>query len=149
MKRENIKLPDNGDVCILTKDGFEITKEKVDTGYVMVDGLGVGDVEEVVLRDRRMLAEDGMVVLIVTIDRRTGRVMKNPDIISRGFIYLRENQDMLKDMRQRIRGSVGRIPRTKNVDAEYLKSLFRDQIGQFIYHKTQRRPMILPVVIEI
>ena len=149
MKRENVKLIDNGDVCLLTKDGFEVSKEKVDTGYVMVDGLGVGDVEEVVLRDRRMLAEDGMVVLIVTIDRRTGRVMKNPDIISRGFIYLRENQDMLKDMRQRIRGIVGRIPRTKNVDADYLKSLFRDQIGQFIYHKTQRRPMILPVVIEI
>ena len=149
IKKDNVKLPDNGDVCILTKDGFEITKEKVDTGYVMVDGLGVGDVEEVVLRDRRMLADDGMVVLIVTIDRKSGRVLKNPDIISRGFIYLRENQDMLKEMRSRVRGIVGRLPRTKNVDADYLKSLFRDQIGQFIYHKTQRRPMILPVVIEI
>ncbi|MCR4260837.1 MAG: ribonuclease J [Candidatus Colwellbacteria bacterium] len=149
IKKENVKLPDNGDVCILGKDSFEITKEKVDTGYVMVDGLGVGDVEEVVLRDRRMLADDGMVVLIVTIDRKSGRVLKNPDIISRGFIYLRENQDMLKEMRSRVRGIVGRLPRTKNVDADYLKSLFRDQIGQFIYHKTQRRPMILPVVIEI
>ncbi len=149
MQKDHVKLPDNGDVCLLTKDGFEITKEKVDTGYVMVDGLGVGDVEEVVLRDRRMLADDGMVVLIVTIDRKTGKVLKNPDIISRGFIYLRENQDLLKEMRSRIRGIVSRIPRTKNVDADYLKSLFRDQIGQFIYHKTQRRPMILPVVIEI
>jgi len=111
--------------------------------------LGVGDVEEVVLRDRRMLADDGMVVLIVTIDRRSGRVMKNPDIISRGFICLREHQELLKEIRHRIRGIVGRIPRSKNVDADYLKSLFRDQIGQFIYHKTQRRPMILPVVIEI
>ncbi|KKU19493.1 MAG: Metallo-beta-lactamase family protein [Candidatus Nomurabacteria bacterium GW2011_GWA1_46_11] len=149
MKRDNVKLIDNGDVCLLTKDGFEVSKEKVDTGYVMVDGLGVGDVEEVVLRDRRMLADDGMVVLIVTIDRRSGRVMKNPDIISRGFIYLREHQELLKEIRHRIRGIVGRIPRSKNVDADYLKSLFRDQIGQFIYHKTQRRPMILPVVIEI
>src|SRR3989344_4406442 len=149
MQKDHVKLPDNGDVCLLTKDGFEITKEKVDTGYVMVDGLGVGDVDEVVLRDRRMLADDGMVVLIVTIDRKTGKVLKNPDIISRGFIYLRENQDLLKEMRSRIRGIVSRIPRTKNVDADYLKSLFRDQIGQFIYHKTQRRPMIPPVVIEI
>src|SRR3990167_617122 len=149
MKRDNVKLIDNGDVCLLTKDGFEVSKEKVDTGYVMVDGLGVGDVEEVVLRDRRMLADDGMVVLIVTIDRRSGRVMKNPDIISRGFIYLREHQELLKEIRHRVRGIVGRLPKTKNVDADYLKSLFRDQIGQFIYHKTQRRPMILPVVIEI
>ena len=109
----------------------------------------MGDVEELFLRDRRMLADDGMVVLIVTIDRRSGRVMKNPDIISRGFIYLREHQELLKEIRHRIRGIVGRIPRSKNVDADYLKSLFRDQIGQFIYHKTQRRPMILPVVIEI
>ena len=149
MKKDDVKLPDNGDVCLLTKDSFEISKEKVDTSYVMVDGLGVGDVEEVVLRDRRMLADDGMVVLIVTIDRKSGRVLKNPDIISRGFIYLRENQEMLKEMRSRVRGIVGRLPKTKNVDADYLKSLFRDQIGQFIYHKTQRRPMILPVVIEI
>jgi len=149
IRRENIKLPDNGDVCLLTKDSFEISKEKVDTGYVMVDGLGVGDVEEVVLRDRRMLADDGMVVLIVTIDRKSGRVLKNPDIISRGFIYLRENQEMLKEMRSRVRGIVGRLPKNKSVDTDYLKSLFRDQIGQFIYHKTQRRPMILPVVIEI
>ncbi|MDP3953405.1 MAG: ribonuclease J [bacterium] len=147
--KENVKLVDNGDVCLLTKDSFEITKDKVDTSYVMVDGLGIGDVEEVVLRDRRMLSADGMVVLIVTIDRRSGRVLKNPDIISRGFIYLRDNQELLKEIRRRIRGIVGRIPKGKTGESDYLKSLFRDQIGQFIYRKTERRPMILPVVIEI
>ena len=147
--KDNVRILDNGDVCLLDKDSFEVTDENVDTSYVMVDGLGVGDVEEVVIRDRRMLAEDGMVVLIVTIDRKTGRIIKNPDIISRGFIYLRENQDLLKDIRRKIRGIVGRIPRHKNIDADYLKSLFRDQIGQFIWRKTKRRPMILPVVIEI
>ncbi|MEX2054074.1 MAG: ribonuclease J [Candidatus Colwellbacteria bacterium] len=147
--KENALLPDNGDVCLLTKDGFEITKDKVDTSYVMVDGLGVGDVEEVVLRDRRMLSADGMIVLIVTIERRTGRVLKNPDIISRGFIYLRDNQELLKDIRRRVRGIVARIPKGKTGESDYLKSLFRDQIGQFIYRKTERRPMILPVVIEV
>lgn len=149
IKKEDVQLIDNGDVCLLSKDKFEVTKERVDTSYVMVDGLGIGDVEEVVLRDRRMLAEDGMVVVIVTIDRRNGRILKNPDIVSRGFIYLRENQELLKDIRKRIRGIVGRMPQNKNVDSDYLKSLFRDQIGQFLYSKTQRRPMILPVVIEI
>jgi len=149
IRKEDVRLIDNGDVCLLTKDGFEVSKEKVDTSYVMVDGLGIGDVEEVVLRDRRMLAEDGMIVLIVTMDRRSGRVLKNPDIISRGFIYLRDNQELLKDMRRRIRGIVGRIPKGKTGESDYLKSLFRDQIGQFVYRKTQRRPMILPVVIEV
>ena len=149
MKRDHVKLVDNGDVCLLTKDTLEVTGEKDDTSYVMVDGLGVGDVEEVVLRDRRMLADDGMVVLIVTIDRRTGRILKNPDIISRGFIYLRDSQELLREIRRKVRGIIGRLPQRQNVDADYLKSLFRDQIGQFLYHKTHRRPMILPVVIEI
>ncbi|PIR98629.1 MAG: ribonuclease J [Candidatus Colwellbacteria bacterium CG10_big_fil_rev_8_21_14_0_10_41_28] len=149
VKEGNVYLPDNGDVCLIGEDSFEISQEKVDTNYVMVDGLGVGDVEEVVLRDRRMLAEDGMVVLIVTMERKTGRIVKNPDIISRGFIYLRENQDLLKDMRSRIRGIVNRIPRNKNIDTDYLKSLFRDQVGKFLYKKTHRRPMILPVIIEV
>lgn len=149
IKKENSMILDNGDVCELTEDKFEVTKENVDTTYVMVDGLGIGDVEEVVIRDRKMLAEDGMVVLIVTLDRKSGRVLKNPDIISRGFIYLRDNQQLLKDIRRRIRGIVGRLPRNRNVESDYLKSLLRDQIGQFLYTKTKRRPMILPVVIEV
>ncbi len=146
---QNVMLMDNGQVALLREGVFEITQESVPANYVMVDGLGVGDVEEVVLRDRRMLAEDGMVVLIVALDRRSGHILKNPDIISRGFIYLRENQELLRDIRRRIRGIVARIPRHQNLDVDYLKSLFRDQIGQFIYSKTQRRPMVLPVVIEI
>lgn len=145
----NIRVMDNGQVALLTKDQFIISSETVPANYIMVDGLGVGDVGEVVLRDRRVLAQEGMVVIIVTLDRKTGRVLKNPDIISRGFIYLKENQEMLDEMRKRIRGIVSRIPQHQNVDADYLKTLFRDQIGQFLYNKTYRRPMILPVVIEI
>ncbi|MDD5710611.1 MAG: ribonuclease J [Candidatus Colwellbacteria bacterium] len=149
LPEENVKMMDNGQIALLTKDSFEVTKEFVPANYVMVDGLGIGDVEEVVLRDRRMLATDGMIVLIVTLDRRTGRVLKNPDIISRGFIYLRDNQELLRDIRHKVRGIVGRIPKHQSLDADYLKSLFRDQIGQFLFHKTHRRPMVLPVVIEI
>jgi len=147
--KERVRLVDNGQVCLLTKEDFIITEEEVPTNYVMVDGLGIGDVEEVVLRDRMMLSEEGMIVIIATINRKTGKLIKNPDIISRGFIYLRDNQELLKEMRAKIKGIVSRIPRQQQLDADYLKSLFRDQIGQFVFRKTRRRPMVLPVIIEI
>ncbi len=149
MKPDQIRLMDNGQIAHLTKDEFIITKEFVPANYVMVDGLGVGDVGEVVLRDRRMLAQEGMFVIITTVDKKTGRVLKNPDIISRGFIYLKENQMLLEEIRKRVRGIIGRIPRYQPPDPDYVKSLIRDQIGQFLYNKTKRRPMILPVLIEI
>jgi len=149
MSEKSIKLVDNGDELLLTKDGFEVGELETDTTYVMVDGLGVGDVEEVVLRDRLMLAEEGMIVIIATLNRKTGRLVKNPDIISRGFIYLRDNQELLREMRTKIKGIVNRIPRHQQVESDYVKALFREQIGQFVFKKTHRRPMILPVIIEV
>lgn len=146
---KNVRLMDNGQVAELTPDNFEITREAVPAHYIMVDGLGVGDVGEIVLRDRKVLAQEGMVVVIATIDRKNGRILKNPDIISRGFIYLKENQEMLNEIRAKIRNIVNRIPRQQSMDPDYLKTIFRDQVGQFIYSKTNRRPMVLPVVIEI
>jgi ribonuclease J len=147
--KENVILMDNGQIAELGPTSFRVTQKTVPAFYVMVDGLGVGDVEEVVLRDRRALAQEGMVVVIVTIDRDKGRTLKNPDIISRGFIYLKNNQELLEDMRKRIKGLMARLPTYQQVEADYLKTLIRDQLGQFIYNKTRRRPMILPVVIEI
>ena len=146
---ENIRLLDNGRVTLLTKDKFTVSDETVPANYIMVDGLGVGDVGEVVLRDRLVLAKEGMVVIITTLDRKTGRVLKNPDIISRGFIYLKESQELLNEIRKKIRGIIGRIPRQQPLDADYVKTLIRDQIRQFLYTKTKRRPMILPVIIEV
>jgi len=147
--RENVILMDNGQVAELTENAFTITKETVPAFYVMVDGLGVGDVEEVVLRDRRALAAEGMIVVILVMDRDKGRILKNPDIISRGFIYLKENQELLEEIRKRIRGLMTRLPSYREVEPDYLKTLIRDQIGQYLYGKTKRRPMILPVIIEI
>jgi len=147
--KENILLPDNGQVVEITKTSAKITDKTIPASYVLVDGLGVGDVGEVVLRDRRLLAQEGMIVIIATVSRRDGRLVKNPDIISRGFIYLKENQKLLEDIRTKTRGIVSRIPRHQPLDGDYLKSLFRDQIGQFVYNKTNRRPMILPVIIEV
>lgn len=150
MPKDSTKMLDNGQVALLTKDGFEMTKEEVPTFYVMVDGLGVGDVEEVVLRDRRMLSQEGMIVVILTMDRTNGKVLKNPDIISRGFIYLKEHQELLDEIRRKIRALITRVPTDKSgMETEYLKTLLRDQIGQLLFNKTKRRPMILPVIIEI
>jgi ribonuclease J len=149
LKKEEIIIADNGLVVEFKKDSVKVTDEQVPANYVMVDGLGVGDVGEVVLRDRITLAQEGMVVIIATIDRRTGRFLKNPDIISRGFIYLRENKELVDELRKRIKGIIGRIPRFQQVEADYLKGLIRDQIGQYLFNKTRRRPMVLPVIIEV
>lgn len=148
VKPENVMLMDNGQIAEITKDGFRVTDKTVDAHYVMVDGLGVGDVEQVVLRDRLLLAKEGMVVIITTIDRQNGRILKNPDIISRGFIYLKEHKEILDEIRRRIRTIVGRIPR-QEAESDYMKTLIRDQIGQYLYNRTHRRPMILPVLIEV
>ena len=149
LKPEETPIVDNGQVLLLSKNSAKISEETVPTYYVMVDGLGVGDVGEVVLRDRRVLAQEGMVVIIATIDRRTGQFLKNPDIISRGFIYLKENKEFVEEIRKKIKQIIARIPRAQQIESDYLKSLMRDQVGEFLYRKTKRRPMVLPVIIEV
>lgn len=149
MSKQNIFLPDNGQIMEITANSVRITDNTVPASYVMVDGLGVGDVGEVVLRDRRLLAQEGMIVIIATIGRKDGKLVKNPDIISRGFIYLKENQKILDDIRTKVKNIVERMPHKRQIDADYLKTLFRDQVGQFVYNKTYRRPMVLPVIIEV
>jgi len=146
---DNVIITDNGKVCEATKTGFRVTEKLIDASYVFVDGLGVGDVEEVVLRDRRLLAQEGMIVIIMTLNRATGRLLKSPDVISRGFIYIRENKEVLEEIRKRLRGIVGRISHHQQIETDYLKTLIRDQIGQFVYNQTKRRPMVLPVIIEV
>ena len=116
----------------------------------MVDGLGVGDVGEVVLRDRQMLAKDGMFVIVAIVDRQTGKVRGSPDIISRGFVYLRESKELLKITRKRVVDIVNKAAGTGGaVNWSYIKNEIRNKIGQFLFSKTKRRPMILPVVIEV
>lgn len=148
-KDDCVLVPNNGQIVELTKQTVKITGQTVPAYYVMVDGLGVGDVEHIVMRDRLALADAGMLVIIATLDRRTGRFLKNPDIISRGFILLKSNTDLVEDIRKKVKSIVGRIPRLQSIEPDYLKTLIRDQVGQFVYTKTKRRPMILPVVIEV
>jgi ribonuclease J len=148
MQPSRVVMLDNGQVTVLENDNIRITQETVPATYVMVDGLGVGDVEEVVLRDRRNLSQEGMVVVIVALGSQNGKLLKTPDIISRGFIYLKDHGEILEEIRKRIRGILGRLPE-QELDPDYVKTLLRDQIGQFLYNKTKRRPMILPVVIKV
>jgi ribonuclease J len=146
----HIAVAENGQVVNLSREKISMEKEKVLANYVMVDGLGVGDVGEVVLRDRQMLAKDGMFVIVAVVDRLTGKVKGSPDIISRGFVYLRESKDLLRQTRKKVIDIVDRASGTGGaVNWSYIKDEIRNKIGAFFYTKTQRRPMILPVVIEV
>ena len=146
----NIVVAENGQIINLTPRKIFVEKKTVESSYVMVDGLGVGDVGEIVLRDRQTLAKDGMFVIITIIDRNTGKVKGSPDIISRGFVYLRESRQLLQDTRKKVIEVVNRSAGSGGaVNWSYVKDNVRNNIGDFLYTKTQRRPMILPVVIEV
>ncbi|MBI4281244.1 ribonuclease J [Candidatus Uhrbacteria bacterium] len=146
---KNVHILDNGSVGELSKNGFRVLAQKIPIDYVFVDGLGVGDISHVVLRDRQILAGDGMVVVIATVEKRTGKLVNSPDIISRGFIYMKENKELIEATRQLVRRVVHGRTETAPADENYVKNKLRDEIGQFLFQKTQRRPMILPVVIEV
>jgi ribonuclease J len=146
---KNIVVAENGDIITLTPNKISLQKDQVPASYVMVDGLGVGDVGEVVLRDRKVLADDGIFVIIAIVDRQTGRVRGSPDIISRGFVYLRESKDLLKETRRRVIQIINKASSGQIVNWLYLKNEIKNKIGDFLYSKTQRRPMVLPVIIEV
>ncbi|HEY5138252.1 MAG TPA: ribonuclease J, partial [Methylococcales bacterium] len=140
----------NGRVIELTADSAVLSREKVPVNYVMVDGLGVGDVGNVVLRDRQQMSEDGMFTIIVIIDSKTGKVLGQPDIISRGFIYMKGSPELINETKRRTVDIANKSSAPDNdVNWTYVKDNIRDQIGQFLFDKTQRRPMVLPVVIEV
>ena len=147
---KNIFVADNGQIMEFSSRGGHLTKHKVPTDYVFVDGLGVGDVSHVVLRDRQMMAEDGMIVVIATVSAKTGRLTNSPDIISRGFIYMRENKKLVELIRDKIKAIItSSAPQSGQGNDSYMKDKIRNDLGQFIFNKTERRPMILPVIIEV
>jgi len=147
---KNIVVAENGAVVNLSTKKISIEKKVVESNYIMVDGLGIGDVGEIVLRDRQMLAKDGMFVIVAVVDRATGKVRSSPDIISRGFVYLRESKELLRDTRKKVIAIVDKAAGSGGaVNWAFVKDEIRNKIGNFLYTKTQRRPMILPVVIEV
>jgi len=147
---KNIIVAENGQIINLSQKKIFVEKKTAPSNYVMVDGLGIGDVGEVVLRDRQMLARDGMFVIVAVIDKTTGKVKGSPDIISRGFVYLRESKELLRDTRRKVIEIIHHATGSGGaVNWSYVKDEIRNKIGQFLFSKTQRRPMILPVVIEV
>ena len=146
---KNIVIAENGNIIDLAKHKISISKKEAPSNYIMVDGLGIGDVGEVVLRDRKMLSDDGIFVIIAVIDRKTGRVINSPDIISRGFVYLRESKGLLNETRKKTIQIINKAGTGKAVNEAYLKDEIKNKIGGFLYSKTKRRPMVLPVIIEV
>jgi ribonuclease J len=146
--KNRILIADNGQIIEFDKKGGRTTTQRVPTDYIFVDGLGVGDVSHIVLRDRKMMAADGMIVVIVTIDKNQGKLVQNPDLISRGFIYMKENKKLIEETRMKAK-KIFKGNLAGGVDENYYKDRIRNEIGQFLYQKTQRRPMVLPVIIQV
>jgi ribonuclease J len=149
-KRDHMFVADNGQIIEFDRSGNGmLTNKKVPTEYVFVDGLGVGDTNRVVLRDRQELAGDGIVIIVAVIEARTGNLLNLPDIISRGFIYMKDSQEMIQASRRYSAKVLKDTDPNSAANPAYLKDKLRDEMGEFFYKKTERRPMILPVIVEV
>jgi len=146
---ERIFVPDNGSIIEIGRQEAKMLKAKVPASYVFVDGLGITDMNNVVLRDRQQLAEDGMLVIVATIDSKTGDLIQNPDIISRGFVYLKENKKLIEMTRTKIKKLLKDENPQTSLDEQLIKDKLRNEIGKFLFQKTEKRPMILPVIIKV
>jgi ribonuclease J len=150
VNEKNVIIAENGQVIELNNRCFKTGKEKVPANYILVDGLGVGDIGEVVLRDRKNLSQDGMFVIVIAINHKTGALQNSPDIVSRGFIYLRRSQKLLGETRKEVTKILQQSLGKKDfLDVEYIKDRIREQIGEFLFRQTKRRPIIIPVVIKL
>ncbi|WP_031548635.1 ribonuclease J [Salinicoccus luteus] len=145
---ENIFLLEKGDIVSYDGDKM-ISADKVTAGNVLIDGSGVGDVGNIVLRDRRLLSEDGIFIAVVTIDPKKRRIMAGPEIQSRGFVYVKESEDLLKEAEQRVYNIVLESMDEKKLEWSTLKQSIRDDLGKYLYDNTKRRPMIIPIISEI
>ena len=148
MPKENIVIGENGSVIELTPESICING-KVTAGKVLVDGLGVGDVGNIVLRDRRQLSQDGILIVVVTIDKQDCSVVSGPDIVSRGFVYVREADDLMENAKEKVQIALNRCQENGVSEWSAIKSAVRDSLSRYLYEKTRRRPMILPVIMEI
>ncbi len=141
---------DAGQIVSFNKEGQgKILKGRVPSGYVMVDGLGVGDVGNIVLRDRQAMAKEGVFMIVCTVDHKTGQLVTSPDLISRGFIYMKAREKLVEDTRQKIKDLMKKYNNQHRANWSLIKDKLRDDIGQYLYQKTRRRPLILPVVSEV
>jgi len=146
--KENIFLIDNGDT-VEFQNGTARKAGKIPSGNVLIDGLGVGDVGNIVLRDRKLLSQDGILVVVVTLSKQDGAIMSGPDIISRGFVYVRESEGLLEEANRIVTGTLQKLMNDNVNEWASLKTNVKDALGRFLYEQTRRRPMILPIIMEV
>jgi ribonuclease J len=154
LPRENLVVPDNGSIVEISQSEkglkIQVLKEKAPSGLVMVDGFSIGNIQEVVIRDRQMLAQDGMFVIIASLNTVTGKLKKSPDIISRGFVYLRESQELLTETRNIIKKTIETSASgMKPIDFDYVKNNVTEAISKYLFQKTAKKPMVIPVIIGV
>ena len=148
MPRENIFIGDIGNVLELSEEHMKQLPD-VPAGDVLVDGLGVGDVGSIVLRDRKHLSEDGLIVAVCSIDAQSGKVVSGPDIVSRGFVYVRESEALMDEARDLVYNTLEECAREHVRDWSGMKQRIKDALSRFLYQKTRRSPMILPIIMEV
>ena len=147
ISKDNIFILESGNVLELDMDSAKVTG-KVQTGAILVDGLGVGDVGNIVLRDRQHLAEDGIMIVVMTLERHSNVVLAGPDIVSRGFVYVRESEDLMGDARKVVEEALDNCLEHRVSDWSKIKNEVKDALGDFLWKRTKRRPMILPIIME-
>ena len=146
--KENIFILSSGDVLELNEEEPAKVKEKVRTGAILVDGLGVGDVGNIVLRDRQHLAEDGIMIVVLTLEKHSSRLLAGPDIVSRGFVYVRESEDLIDEARIVVEDAIDICLDKHITDWGKIKNIIKDSLGDFLWKRTKRNPMILPIIME-
>ncbi len=146
--KENIFIMQSGEVIELSADEAKIV-DRVHTGAILVDGLGVGDVGNIVLRDRQHLAEDGILIVVLTLEKRSNQLLAGPDIVSRGFVYVRESEGLMEEARQVLHETLEECLRKRNADWSKIKMAIRDTMNEFIWKRTKRKPMILPIIMDV
>ena len=148
MELENIIVPTPGCVIELSEDQLSMG-EPVPVGEVLVDGLGIGDVGNVVLRDRKHLSQEGLIIVAMAFDRTNGVLVSGPDVISRGFVYVRENEDIIEQIQDVVRAIILSYGRIDGADWPIIKNRIKDELHRFIYDKIKRNPMILPIIVDL
>lgn len=148
MPKEHIFIAENGQLLEFTSEKGSIAG-KVASGIVLIDGLGVGDVGNIVLRDRRQLSQEGILIVVITMDKQSGCIVAGPDIVSRGFVYVRESEQLMDEAKSKVRQTLDKCEVNNITEWSTIKSSVRDTLGKYLYEKTRRRPMILPIIMEV
>ena len=148
IEQENIFILENGKVLELNENEAKFNGT-IQSGKILVDGLGVGDVGNIVLRDRQHLSQDGLIVIVMTMDSNTGEVISGPDVVSRGFVYVRESENLMDEVKQVISEEVRKCEENSIRDWSTIKSNIKDTLRDYIFKKTKRNPMILPIIMEV